>query len=154
LQRRILWYVLFAFGLGFIQKLLIDRLTLFGAKPDAMLLLAVWIGRREGGSIGTTSGFFIGLIMDLLHGTLGIESFAKTVSGFVAGFFSDPDDAEKIGYLVLAVGLAAFFGTAARELLASALQAPFWKWLTAAVASALFNILFGFLFFGVSKKLD
>lgn len=154
LQRRILWYVLIAVALGFFQKLLLDRLTLFGTKPDVMLLLTVWIARREGGSIGTSAGFFIGLIMDLLQGTLGLESFAKTVSGFVAGFFSNSDDAEKVGYLFLSIGLAAFFGTAARELLGSALQVPLWKWTTASLVSALFNSILGILFFGVNKRFE
>lgn len=109
MRQRIFWYVGGAVALGFLQKLLLDRLLIFGAKPDAMLLLAVWIARREGQSFGTTAGFLIGLLMDLLHGTMGLDAFAKTVSGFVAGFFANPDNLDKVSNFILATALSAFF---------------------------------------------
>ncbi len=152
MRQRILWYVVGAIALGFLQKLLFDRLLIFGAKPDAMLLLAVWIARREGQSFGTTAGFVIGLLMDLLHGTMGLDAFAKTVSGFVAGFFSNPDDLEKVSNFLIATALAALFGTSAYELVSTALQAPFFKWTLSAVATSLYNLPFAYLFFEGAKR--
>lgn len=152
MKQRIVWYVGGAIALGFLQKLLFDRLLIFGAKPDTLLLLTVWIARREGQSLGTTAGFFIGLFMDLLHGTMGLDAFSKTVSGFVAGFFSNPDDLEKLSNFILATALASFFGTSAYELVSSALQAPILKWTRAAVATSLYNLLFAYLFFESAKR--
>lgn len=152
MRQRILWYVGGAIALGFCQKLLFDRLLIFGAKPDAMLLLAVWIARREGQSFGTTAGFVIGLLMDLLHGTMGLDAFSKTVSGFVAGFFSNPDDLEKVSNFLIATALAALFGTSAYELVSTALQAPFFKWTLLALATSLYNMPFAYLFFEGTKR--
>lgn len=152
MRQRILWYVGGAIALGFLQKLLFDRLLIFGAKPDIMLLLAVWIARREGQSVGTTAGFFIGLLMDLLHGTMGLDSFSKTISGFVAGFFSNPDDLDKLPNFIAATALAAFFGTSAYELVSTALQAPLLKWTLAAFATSIYNLPFAYLFFESAKR--
>lgn len=150
--KRVYWYAGGALALGLLQKLLFDRLLIYGAKPDAILLLVVWIARREGQSVGTTAGFFAGALMDLLHGTLGLQAFAKTVSGFVAGFFSNPDDFEKTSNFLLATALAAFFGASACELIASALQAPFLKWTMLAALESLYNLLFGYAFFEGAKR--
>ncbi|MGQ9806313.1 MAG: rod shape-determining protein MreD [Chlorobiales bacterium] len=152
MRQRIFWYVGGAIALGFLQKLLFDRLLIFGAKPDTLLLLTVWIAQREGQSLGTTAGFFIGLFMDLLHGTMGLDSFAKTVSGFVAGFFANPDDIGKLSSFILATVLAALFGTSAYELVSSALQAPMLKWTLAAIATSIYNLPFAYLFFESAKR--
>ena len=152
MRQRILWYIVGAIALGFLQKLLFDRLLIFGAKPDAMLLLVVWIARREGQSFGTTAGFLIGLLMDLLHGTMGLDAFAKTVSGFVAGFFANPDNLDKVSNFILATALSAFFGTSAYELVSTALQSPFFKWTLLAVATSLYNVPFAYLFFEGTKR--
>ncbi len=138
--------------LGFLQKLLFDRLLIFSAKPDVMLLLTVWIARREGQSFGTTAGFLMGLFMDLLHGTMGLDAFAKTISGFVAGFFSNPDTLNNLTNFLLAVALAAFWGTSAYELLSTALQAPLHEWMQVAVATVLYNLPFAYLFFEGLKR--
>lgn len=152
MRQRIVWYIGGALALGFLQKLLFDRLLIFGATPDVMLLLTVWIARREGQSLGITAGFFIGLFMDLLHGTMGLDAFSKTVSGFVAGFFSNPDDFDKLFNFLLATALAAFFGTSAYELLSTALQAPLLKWTLLAVVTSLYNLPFAYLFFEGTKR--
>ncbi len=152
MRQRIFLYVGGTIALGFLQKLLFDRLLVFGVKPDMLLLLTVWIARREGQSYGTTAGFFIGLFMDLLHSTMGLEAFAKTVSGFVAGFFANPDDLENLYGFILATALAALFGTAAYELVSTALQAPLLKWTLSAVATSLYNLPFAYLFFEGMKR--
>ncbi len=90
--------------------------------------------------------------MDLLHGTMGLDAFSKTVSGFVAGFFSNPDDQEKLSNFILATALAALFGTSAYELLSTALQAPLLKWTLSAVATSLYNLPFAYLFFEGTKR--
>lgn len=152
MRQRIFWYVGGVIVFGFLQKLLFDRLLIFGAKPDALLLFTVWIARHEGQSLGTTAGFFIGLFMDLMHGTMGLDSFAKTVSGFVAGFFANPDDIGKLPTFILATTLAALFGTAAYELLSTALQAPLLKWTFSAVVTSVYNLPFAYVFFEVAKR--
>jgi len=90
--------------------------------------------------------------MDLLHGTMGLDAFSKTVSGFVAGFFSNPDTLDNLSNFIFATMLAAFFGTSAYELLSTALQAPLLKWTLLAVATSLYNLPFAYLFFEGTKR--
>ena len=56
--------------------------------PDLLLILVVWIAVSEGQFIGTLAGFGAGLLYDVTSGdVLGSNALAKTVAGFVAGYF-------------------------------------------------------------------
>ncbi|MXW63566.1 MAG: rod shape-determining protein MreD [Bacteroidetes bacterium SB0662_bin_6] len=70
-----------------VQWLLLGRLHIWNAWPDAVLLYVAWtamqFGRRKGALTGFVSGFF----MDALYGTWGIQMFVKTLIGFLIGIF-------------------------------------------------------------------
>lgn len=70
-----------------VQWLLLGRLHIGNAWPDAVLLYVAWtameFGRRKGALTGFASGFF----MDALYGTWGIQMFVKTLIGFLIGLF-------------------------------------------------------------------
>ncbi len=78
-----------AFGLAVVaaQWLVFGRLRLWGAYPDAVLLFVAWLGLRYGRRYGSLGGFGLGLLMDAIYGTWGIQMFTKTFVGFLLGLF-------------------------------------------------------------------
>jgi rod shape-determining protein MreD len=75
------------------QWLVLGRLRLWGAYPDAVLLYVVWLALRFGRFTGMLGGFGVGLVMDALYGTWGIQAFTKTLLGFLVGLFPAEDRA-------------------------------------------------------------
>lgn len=69
------------------QWLVLDRLALWGAYPDAALLFVAWMGLRNGRRAGAISGFTMGFFIDLIHDTWGIHMLVKTLVGFLVGIF-------------------------------------------------------------------
>ena len=80
-------YILVGASIIAVQWLLLGRLHIGNAWPDAVLLYVAWaamqFGRRKGALTGFASGFF----MDALYGTWGIQMFVKTMIGFLIGLF-------------------------------------------------------------------
>jgi rod shape-determining protein MreD len=70
-----------------LQWLVLGRLRLWGAYPDVVLLFVAWVGLRDGRLSGSVTGFGLGLLMDAIYGTWGIQMFVKTVIGFLIGLF-------------------------------------------------------------------
>ena len=72
------------------QTTLARFLAVGGLPPDIALVWIVYLGIARGQIAGCTAGFFTGLAFDLLSGNdgmLGLAALAKTVGGFVAGYF-------------------------------------------------------------------
>ncbi len=56
------------------------------ARPDAMLLATLYIGVRRGPESGLVTGFFLGLLQDILSGgLLGSNSLSKGLLGYLTG---------------------------------------------------------------------
>jgi len=70
-----------------LQWLVLGRLRLWGAYPDAVSLFVAWVGLRDGRLSGSVMGFTLGLLMDAIYGTWGIQMFVKTIVGFLIGLF-------------------------------------------------------------------
>ncbi|HCV41845.1 MAG TPA: rod shape-determining protein MreD [Bacteroidetes bacterium] len=88
--RRISFYVILSLILVVVDSTLVKFLSLAGIVPDILVVWIVYIAIREGQIAGTTAGFFIGLVMNLMGMTesmLGLAALAKTVAGFTAGYF-------------------------------------------------------------------
>jgi rod shape-determining protein MreD len=72
-----------------LQMTVIPFLSFNGISPDLILILLVFYTIRNNQMYGTIAGFIIGGICDLAFGTiLGSTMIAKTLSGFIAGYFS------------------------------------------------------------------
>lgn len=80
--------VLTGLGIFLLQWLVLGRLQLWGAYPDAPLLFVILLGLYRGRVHGALSGFLIGFLMDFVYGTWGIHMFVKTLVGFLLGLFS------------------------------------------------------------------
>ena len=71
-----------------LQYLVLGRLKLWGAYPDAVLLYVAWLGLRHGRQVGAVAGVTTGLLMDVLvFDSWGIHMFVKTLVGFLVGLF-------------------------------------------------------------------
>jgi len=73
-----------------LQTTLVRFLSIESIGPDILLIWIVALGIRDGHITGTTAGFFIGLVLDLLSGSdgmLGLAALSKTLAGFIAGYF-------------------------------------------------------------------
>lgn len=71
-----------------LQWLVLGRLRLWGAFPDAVLLYIAWIALRQGRVTGMMTGFGLGFLMDVVYDTWGIHMFVKTLVGFAVGTFA------------------------------------------------------------------
>ncbi len=72
-----------------LQLTVIDRMAVFGVRPDLTVLIVVMLGLRGGALTGTLVGFFLGLVQDLLTpATLGMSMLAKTIVGHISGRLS------------------------------------------------------------------
>lgn len=80
-------HALIGFAVFLLQWLLLGRLTIWGAFPDAVLLYVAWLGLRHGRQTGAVAGFSLGFLMDVIYGTWGIHMFVKTLVGFLVGLF-------------------------------------------------------------------
>jgi len=69
-----------------VQIAAINRISLFGIRPDLTVLVVVSVALRRGSLTGTLVGFLVGLLQDLLvPSTLGMNMLAKSILGFAAG---------------------------------------------------------------------
>jgi rod shape-determining protein MreD len=81
-----------------LQWLILGRLTLWGAYPDAVLLFVAWLGIRKGRKWGAVGGFFFGFLLDVVYDTWGMHMLVKTLIGFLMGLFPT---SEREGLLIL-----------------------------------------------------
>lgn len=80
--------ILIGIGVLLVQWLVVGRLQLWGAYADIVLILLTIQSLRYGRLIGSISGFVMGLGLDMLYGTWGIQMFVKTLVGFLIGLFT------------------------------------------------------------------
>jgi rod shape-determining protein MreD len=93
--------------------LLADLVAIAGLTPDLPLVAVVFVALRYGQIPGTLAGFGTGLTFDLLSagdGVMGLSALAKTVAGFLAGYFYNETKTQQLlgGYeFVVLVGAIA-----------------------------------------------
>ncbi|MBN2035173.1 MAG: rod shape-determining protein MreD [Chitinispirillaceae bacterium] len=73
-----------------LQTTVVPVVSVFGIKPDLLMVLLFFLALRTGQMGAVWVGFFLGLAQDLYTpSTLGQNALAKTVAGFFAGFFNE-----------------------------------------------------------------
>jgi rod shape-determining protein MreD len=69
-----------------VELTVLDRLRIFGAGPDIMLLLAVVAGIVGGPRVGALLGFAAGIILDLfLETPMGLSALVFCIVGYAVG---------------------------------------------------------------------
>jgi rod shape-determining protein MreD len=85
------WQVALRIGLvivltAVLQLSFFSNLSLLGATPDVLPVVAVALGLLGGGVVGAVCGFALGLLVDsLLLQTLGVSSLVLLTVGYLAG---------------------------------------------------------------------
>lgn len=96
-MKEYLKYALILAVLVLIQKTLIwiFAVTEYSITPDIVLIGIVYTGLNKGKTGGSLSGFFTGLLMDILSFSfIGLMALSKTTAGFISGFFSNENKQE------------------------------------------------------------
>jgi len=76
-----------------LQFAFFSQLSLLGAAPDVLVVLAVALGLLGGGVLGAVCGFTLGLLTDsLLLQTLGVSSIVLLTVGYLAGRWRESFD--------------------------------------------------------------
>ncbi|MCL2066085.1 MAG: rod shape-determining protein MreD [Treponema sp.] len=80
------WSVVFCLLASLLQSTLFSYIALFRAVPDLALCIVVYTAYVNGSMSGQVSGFFSGLLLDLMSaGPLGLNCFIRTLMGALAG---------------------------------------------------------------------
>ncbi len=88
--------IILFFPLLLIQTTIIPLIAINGVIPDLILILLVFYAMRYGQIYGTVLGFVYGFLFDIITGSLiGSIMLAKTLSGFVAGYFYNENKQEQ-----------------------------------------------------------
>jgi rod shape-determining protein MreD len=158
--KKIIWVLVFALSAFLLESTILRRFTLFGAIPDLALGILVYTAYINGTMIGQLSGFFSGLILDLISAApLGFNLLIRTMTGALAGLLKGMFFLDAVFFPMLLCFCATLFKGLSVYLLhlifsgavpAFSLFSPvFWVELGLNTASAPF--LFGFL--GLFKPL-
>jgi len=71
-------------------------------QPDIVLLMLFFFGVRNPQNISTITGFFTGLVYDIIGGgIIGLSAFSKTIAGFLTGFVPRIHKLQKISQFLL-----------------------------------------------------
>lgn len=100
--------VLIALGVVLLQWLVFNRLQVFGAFPDVVLLYVAYVGLRFGRVPGAAAGFSTGLLLGAVTGMWGTQMLVKTIMGFVVGQFrAEGSEGARLGPFQAFVGALA-----------------------------------------------
>ncbi|MFC2086033.1 rod shape-determining protein MreD [Bacteroidota bacterium] len=83
--------ILLGIAVLLVQWLIAGRLQIWGAYADIVLIFLTLQALRHGQLAGSLAGFALGLGLDIVYGTWGIQMFSKTLIGFLIGLFADEE---------------------------------------------------------------
>jgi rod shape-determining protein MreD len=75
-----------------VQEFGLSRLTLFDLSPDAVTIFLAFIAVTTNQKASTSFGFAAGVLAGFLSGNMGLNMLARTVGGFIAGYFFTPKE--------------------------------------------------------------
>lgn len=101
-----------------LQSTLLAQATVLGVIPQVVLVVVVCLAYLDGERVGLVSGFFAGLLQDLLPfpGVIGLRALVFTLVGYAVGTLRQYAPADSVWTPVFAVAMAsaaAEFGYAA-----------------------------------------
>lgn len=91
------WTCLTAFFLSLVSATILSNVAFFPIVPDLVLVLVVYVSFLNGTVIGSTAGFFSGLLLDFLSAApIGLNACTKALMGFVAGKFTGAFNLDRV----------------------------------------------------------
>ncbi|NTW69687.1 MAG: rod shape-determining protein MreD [Chlorobiaceae bacterium] len=114
---KIPFYIALLCVLSLLQVFGLSHLTLFDVSADAISIFIAFIAVTIGQKTGMSFGFGAGIVTGMLSGNMGLSMLARTVEGFIAGFFNIPENShatskQKTKRMYWAVMTATFFANA------------------------------------------
>ena len=89
MTKKIIISVILSLGAFLLQSTVLQSIALFGAVPDLALGIVIYTACQNGVMAGQLSGFFSGLILDLMSASpLGFHSLIRTLTGALAGLLN------------------------------------------------------------------
>ncbi len=87
--KSLIWSSVFLLFFVIFETAILSNIQMLPVIPDLALLALLYISFRNGSFLGETSGFISGLLLDFLSAApLGLNSFIRTLSGYITGLFS------------------------------------------------------------------
>jgi rod shape-determining protein MreD len=84
--KNVFWATIFALIATILQSTLLARLAVYHAVPDIALGILIFSAYNNGTMTGQLTGFFSGLLLDLLSASpLGLNAFIRTLIGVSVG---------------------------------------------------------------------
>ncbi|TLU82487.1 MAG: rod shape-determining protein MreD [Chlorobium sp.] len=101
----------------FLQEFFLSHLALFQVSPDIMTIFIVFIAITVDQKSSTSFGFAAGILTGIFSGNMGLNMLARTIEGFIAGYFHIPEEShatarQKTRKFYVAILAAGFFGHA------------------------------------------
>lgn len=125
-----------------LQSTVFVNLTVFGVKPDLILLLTVlfsiFCGPQKGGALG----FFVGLLQDLYLGSfIGMSALAKGVTCVMTGWIAKGAFRENMLVPIIAMFMGTLLHESVYLILGKLIGLPWgWSlWLWRGIPAALYN---------------
>lgn len=109
-----------------LQSTVLVKMTLLGVVPELVLVVVVSLGYLDGERVGTASGFFGGLMLDLLlpQSIIGLTALVYTLVGYGVGTMRQFAQGESVWTPVFAVVIASAVAQVSYALLAIILGQP------------------------------
>jgi rod shape-determining protein MreD len=86
MTKNIVWTTVFILIAGLLESALLEKLTLYNAKPDLALGILVYSAYVNGTMTGQLTGFISGIFIDFLsQAPLGLNALVRTIIGALGG---------------------------------------------------------------------
>uniref|UniRef100_Q3ARE8 Uncharacterized protein n=1 Tax=Chlorobium chlorochromatii (strain CaD3) TaxID=340177 RepID=Q3ARE8_CHLCH len=134
-----------------VQEFALNRLTLFHAAPDMVTIGIAVLALLQGQKKSTTAGFIVGTIIGMISGNMGMAMLSRSVEGFIAGYFYEPEDSHATSHQIrrsffFAILLSGFVANALLSLGDNPLALPLaYRLLATGIAEALMTYLLAWL---------
>ena len=94
-----------------LQSSLLVQFTVLGVVPQLVFVVVVSLAFLDGESVGVTTGFFGGLLIDLLlpQAVVGLGALVYTVAGYAVGRIRQLSPSDSVWAPVFTVATASFF---------------------------------------------
>lgn len=138
-----------------LQMTLLNRFTLFGAKPEILLALTIFFSLYGGAISGLAAGLIFGFASDIFSAhPLGVNTFAFSIIGFFLAVFKDKLFRESIFTQFILIFISCFFTASVYFF---AIQQKFnpmsWNLLETIFSISAYTCLYSFFLFFFLRKI-
>lgn len=131
-----------------LQAILSDKIAFGKISPDFPLLIVAYLAVRRGAISGSITGFVVGFLQDLFNPSfLGLNAFAKTLTGYALGLAGSKAETDSAVFLFALFGAAALGHDFVYLVFFTELHLGqlFLTWVTVSIPSAFYTALIGVL---------